>query len=140
MLTHTHKHTRTDFCYNTNVSGGVTGERRRSRFDLGGLASGVTAIKVGGELLSALGHPLMNDMKQMCERWRRRNDGENVTAAHTLTHTHAQATHLRGVQAAPRRVHTLQIAANTCFGAQTSTASNQAEVSKRAATSKRSPT
>lgn len=55
---------------------GVTGEWRRSRFDLDGAVSEVTAIKSGRELLLALGHPLMNDMKQMCERWRsRRNDG-----------------------------------------------------------------
>lgn len=111
----------------------MTGERRRSGFDLDGLASGVTAIKSCRELLLALGHPLMNDMKQMCERCRRRrgNDGEKVTAAHTHTHT---CTHRRltceefGWHLC---VHTLQIATNTCFGAQTSAPANRRRCQNR---------
>ena len=61
---------------NTNVSGlSVTGERQWSRFDLDGSESEVTVIKGCSELLLALGHPLMNDMKQPCDAGTRRGGG-----------------------------------------------------------------
>lgn len=101
----------------------------------------MTAIKSGHELLLALGHPLMNDMKQMCERWRRRrNDGEKVAAAHTeRTRAHIQVTHLQGVQVAPLQS---SHGPDNCKHVPWHTnryASIQAEVSKQAAASKHSP-
>ena len=76
--THTHTHTHTVLLapYNTNVSRlSVTGERQWSRFDLDGSESEVTVIKGCSELLLALGHPLMNVMKQRWDWWTGRGRG-----------------------------------------------------------------
>lgn len=129
--------------YNTNVSTlSVTGEQQWSRFDLDGSESEVTVIKGCSELLLALGHPLMNDMKQPWDSGTGRGGGMMEDRWQQPTH----GPHLWRAQPAPSRGFTLKHTLDGTYSGGciqtlmcTQAYKQRTEVSKHTTTYKHSP-